>query len=194
MSIGFAAPLSAILFAHGADHFYTGMHTFITGIPRETATTRLLTTTKIPTDVAHIIDFSIGTAAIAGTAKAVLNASRTGFLKLSLPEKTLTGANNTITKTSSRNRFIPDSVATGSHSVFRRDPVTGRVTHYETFRPQTNSFDPKPWESVIRFDYSGREGVSHFNKVLDNWVYEPHVHDPLSLGGIRPAEACEIPK
>lgn len=54
-----------------------------------------------------------------------------------------------------RNRFKPDTRAEGAHSVFRRDPMTGRVTHYETFRPQTNPYDPKPWESVLRFDAIG---------------------------------------
>jgi hypothetical protein len=40
-----------------------------------------------------------------------------------------------------------------------------------------NHRNPNPWESLKRFDYSGRPDQYHFNKVLDKPVYEPHVHD-----------------
>ena len=91
-----------------------------------------------------------------------------------------------------RNRFKPDTLAEGAHSVFRRDPVTGRVTHYETFRQQINPYDPKPWESVSRFD-NPFEPHYHFNKVLKERIYTPHVHDPYHPGGIRRAKPWEIP-
>ena len=39
-----------------------------------------------------------------------------------------------------------------------------------------------------------RGDISHFNKVLKVEVFEPHVHDPHALGGIRPADYWEIPK
>jgi RHS repeat-associated protein len=90
-----------------------------------------------------------------------------------------------------RNRFKPDIRAEGAHSVFRRDPVTGQVSHYETFRPQTNPYDPKPWKSVLRFDAFGEE---HLNKALKQWISTPHVHDPYYPGGIRPAWPRELPK
>lgn len=34
----------------------------------------------------------------------------------------------------------------------------------------------------------------HFNKVLQKQIPTPHVHDPLTPGGIRPAELWEIPQ
>jgi hypothetical protein len=57
-----------------------------------------------------------------------------------------------VAKKAGRNRFVPDANATGAHTVFRKDPLTGKVTHYETFRPQTNSKNPSLWESVKRYD------------------------------------------
>jgi hypothetical protein len=80
-----------------------------------------------------------------------------------------------------RNRFVPDVNAKGAHTVFRKDPITAKITHYETFVPQTNFRNPNPWESLKRFDNSGKFNQSHFNKILDKHVYEPHVHDPLFL-------------
>jgi hypothetical protein len=44
--------------------------------------------------------------------------------------------------------------------------ITGRVSNYETFRLQTNPYDPKPWETVKRFD-SSIHFHSHFNKYFD---------------------------
>jgi len=75
--------------------------------------------------------------------------------------------------------------------VFRRDPITGRVNHYEPFRPQTNPYDPKPWESMLRFDLMGR---AHTNKYFKSKISTPHIHGPHSPGGIRPAWPDEIPK
>lgn len=68
------------------------------------------------------------------------------------------------------------------------------VTHYETFRPQTNPLDPKPWESVKRFDGIGGVDDRHYNKFLKQYIETPHIHDPLSPGGIRYPELWEIPK
>lgn len=93
-----------------------------------------------------------------------------------------------------RNRFRPDAIAEGAHSVFRKDPLTNRITKYETFIPQTNPKNPCPWESLKRFDNTGKINQSHYNKVLKVEVFEPHVHDPLFSGGIRPAYPWEIPK
>ena len=93
----------------------------------------------------------------------------------------------------SRKRFAPDVNATGAHTVFRRDPVTGRVTHYETYKPQTNPFNPKPWESVLRFDGISTNTEGHFNKILRQYIPEPHIHEPRFPGGIRPANPWEIP-
>ena len=101
----------------------------------------------------------------------------------------------TCTKTGRhRNHFEPDSKATGAHSVWRQDPALGdKLTHYETFQPQTNPRNPNPWESVKRFDGVGvRKG--HHNKALNERIPEPHVHDPKCPGGIRKPELWEFPK
>jgi hypothetical protein len=77
-------------------------------------------------------------------------------------------------KNGTRQRFRPDKKASGAHSVFRREPITGKVSHYETYRPQTNPKDPKPWESILRYDGIGKQ---HLNKILDRCIKTPHVHD-----------------
>lgn len=99
--------------------------------------------------------------------------------------------NTTSTLKGSRNHLKPNAQAEGAHSVFRRDPVTGKVSHYETFRPQINPYDPKPWESIMRFDAFGKQ---HLNKFYDQWIGTPHVHDPYYPGGIRPSHPWEMPK
>jgi len=126
--------------------------------------------------------------------------SSTPFL---LPKNNLSGNTATATrnietiavketaKKASRNHFTPDINATGAHTVFRRDPITNKVTHYETYRPQTNPFDPKPWESVKRFDGVGSD--PHFNKITRENIGAPHVHDPSAPGGLRPPQPWEIP-
>ncbi|MGE5196045.1 MAG: hypothetical protein ACM3JI_01790, partial [Anaerolineae bacterium] len=98
-----------------------------------------------------------------------------------------------ITVKSSRNRFIPDVNATGTRSVFRRDPITGRVTHYETYRPQINPYDPKLWESVKRFDGNLHHPHQHYNKTTKRDIATPHIHDPFASGGIRIPKSWEIP-
>lgn len=96
-------------------------------------------------------------------------------------------------KTTRRKHFVPNLKATGMHTVFSRNGSTNRITHYETFRPQTNPRNPNLWESVIRFDFSGKLNQSHYNKFFDIDIYEPHVHDPIFPGKIRPAFDWEIP-
>ena len=79
-----------------------------------------------------VFGFIIGS--MGGTA-ALWAAQLASFPKFLLPQKTLTGKyndyNSTLAKlgstSSSRNRLAPNLQATGSHSVFRRDPVSGRV-------------------------------------------------------------------
>ena len=93
-----------------------------------------------------------------------------------------------------KNRFVPDPAATTAHSRFRYDPPSSKISHYETFQPQTNPFDPKPWESVKRFDNLTGNHHSHFNKVLKQEIFEPHVHDPTYPGGVRHPFFWEIPK
>jgi RHS repeat-associated protein len=89
-----------------------------------------------------------------------------------------------------KNKLVPDPDAEGAHSVFRTDPQTGEITHYETFEPQTNPQDPNPWQSTKRYDATGG---SHFNKVTGQDVPTPHVHDPATPGGVRPPNPDEVP-
>ena len=74
--------------------------------------------------------------------------------------------------------------------MFRRDGTTGRVSHYETKIPQTNPRNPTPWQVEKRFD---GQGPSDFNKATQQHVPTPHVHDPATPGGVRPASADELP-
>jgi RHS repeat-associated protein len=84
-----------------------------------------------------------------------------------------------------------EEIAEGAHTVFRREAGdTGRVSHYETLIPQTNSRNPAPWESVKRFDATGK---GHFNKATQEVVPTPHVHDPTAPGGVREPSPDEIP-
>ena len=92
-----------------------------------------------------------------------------------------------------RTRFVPDINAYGAHTVFRRDKLTGRINHYETFVPQANFRNPNPWETLKRFDNSGKMDAFHYNKILKKKIYEPHVHMDSCPGGVRSAEIWEIP-
>lgn len=57
---------------------------------------------------------------------------------------------------------------------------------------QQGRYDPRKWESVKRYDGPGSD--PHYNKVLEQYVETPHVHEPCSPGGVRPALPGEIPK
>lgn len=88
------------------------------------------------------------------------------------------------------NRLEPNLDASGPHTTFKRDPVTGKIMGYETYTPQTNHQNPNPWQSQGRFDL---QGLPHFNKATGEYVPTPHVHDPTVPGGVRPAIPGEIP-
>lgn len=93
-----------------------------------------------------------------------------------------------------RNRLQPDSTAEGDHSTFRPGP-DGTTEHYETWRDKgssRHSNDPNRWESEKRFDRTGEN--PHFNKATREDVGFPHVHDPKTPGGVRPAEGFEVPR
>jgi len=98
-----------------------------------------------------------------------------------------------------RDHLAPDIRAVGGHSVFKRNPITNKITHYETYIPQTNPRDPKPWEFVKRYDCApvipGEPIPTHYNKVLKKHFAEPHIHDPLYPGGVRDIDVLlqEIP-
>lgn len=55
-----------------------------------------------------------------------------------------------------------------------------------------NDLIPNPWES-IRYDGNLDHPHSHYNKVTEQDIPIPHVHDPYTPGGIRTAKPLEIP-
>ena len=87
------------------------------------------------------------------------------------------------------NHLIPNPTAIGAHTTLRIDPVTGRITHYQTWTP--NPMNPTGFDSVIRVDLVGR---ADFNKVTGVIVQTPHVHGRLIPGRVRPAFPWEIPR
>lgn len=90
-------------------------------------------------------------------------------------------------------RMKPDILAEGDHTVIKRNLETGKISHYETFIPQTNPRNPNSWESIKRYDGETKDG-RHYNKVLKEYVNTPHIHDPYAPGGVRIPEVWEIPK
>ena len=87
-----------------------------------------------------------------------------------------------------KNNLRPDPNATGAHSTFKRDPVTGKITNYATYR--VNPKNPTGFDEVIRYD---GVGSPHRNKVTGEELM-PHVHDKKAIGGLRGPEKWEIPK
>jgi hypothetical protein len=83
----------------------------------------------------------------------------------------------------------PDPSASGAHTTFRRDPTTGNITHYETWKP--NPQNPSGFDSAKSFHGTGNP---HFNKVLGRDVNAPHVHDRLTPGGLREPLPWENPR
>ena len=175
----------------GTDNVLTGGYELITGRPTNSVTYQLLELSGLPPKWAGFTEGVVNIYAVTKTIALELAESLKPIL--TLPPKAPVSVGSQVvetTKKTSRNRFTPDINTTGPHTVFRRDPVTGKVTHYETYKPQTNPLDPKPWESVVRFDGVGK---GHTNKILQELVETPHVHDPLYPGGIRTPYAWEIP-
>jgi hypothetical protein len=101
-------------------------------------------------------------------------------------------ANKVLTLYSSRgkNKLEPDPSAQGNpHTRVKRDPVTGEVTNYETYK--NNPYHPKGLE--LEKGYDGK-GKPHYNKKTGEEVDTPHIHDPNTPGGVRKPEIDEIPK
>lgn len=86
------------------------------------------------------------------------------------------------------NKLKPDPGAIGEHSVFKRDPITGKVTNYETYG-QSDPRNPNPWERKIRYDGTG---TPHTNPLTGERLL-PHVHDKSVPGGVREPFPEEIP-
>lgn len=90
------------------------------------------------------------------------------------------------------NKLLPHPEAQGSHTSFKRDPTTGKISAYETYSPQSNPRNPNPWQFEKRVDTQYSKPHEHFNKTTQQDVPTPHVHDPLTPGGVRPAEPWEL--
>jgi len=88
----------------------------------------------------------------------------------------------------SANKLKPDGSAGGAHSVFKRDPNTGKITNYKTYNP--NPKNPTGYDENIGYDGVGR---THINKVTGESLI-PHVHDKAIPGGVRIPYPHEIPK
>ena len=91
-----------------------------------------------------------------------------------------------------RKRLKPNPNATGAHTAIKRDPDTGKVTHYETYKPQIDPRNPNQWESEKRYDGQGKGDQ---NKSFKEKIETPHVHDPNYPGGVRyPGRPWEVPQ
>lgn len=88
-----------------------------------------------------------------------------------------------------QNDLRPDPKAIGPHSTFKRDPATGRITNYETYRPQTNPNNLNPWERILRYDGIGKP---HPDTATKQYIL-PHIHDYINKI-VRAAFGIEIPK
>ncbi|MBF5058597.1 RHS repeat-associated core domain-containing protein [Candidatus Neptunochlamydia vexilliferae] len=189
---GLAAPAGFFVIAHGLDYFITGVRAVISGEFEDTVTTQLLQKTSLSHNMATNIDNGISLIGSMGSMALIRRASQLSFPAFKLPDKTLTSSLSKELphrKIGRRNRFVPNPKAKGPHTVFRTDLSSRRVTHYETFHPQTNPYDPKPWESLKRYDGIGK---SHRNKILKMDINTPHIHDPQYPGGIRYPKDWEL--
>jgi hypothetical protein len=69
------------------------------------------------------------------------------------------------------NKLKSDPAVKGSsHSTFKTDPNTKKVTNYETY--EYNPKNPNGVEKVKRYDGTGER---HFNKYTKEYVNTPHV-------------------
>ena len=88
------------------------------------------------------------------------------------------------------NNLKSDPAAEGSsHSTFKTDTKTGKITNYETY--ESNPRNPNGVDKVKRYDGTGD---SHYNKKTGEDIVSPHVHDPSVPGGVRKPYPDEIPK
>ena len=87
-----------------------------------------------------------------------------------------------------KNKLAPDPNAQGEHTAFKRDPVTGKITNYATYK--SNPRNPHGYDLVIAYD---GVGTPHHNKVTGEDLM-PHVHDKKAPGGVRKPFSFEIPK
>ena len=86
-----------------------------------------------------------------------------------------------------RNKINPNKNADKKHVMFIKDYDTGKITNYKVYNP--NPENPCGYDEEIRYD---AVGIS-YNKVTDEVIKAPHVHDPSTPGGVREADEDESP-
>jgi RHS repeat-associated protein len=70
------------------------------------------------------------------------------------------------------NKLKPNLSAKGAHSVYKRG-ANGKITNYETYKPQTNRNNPHAWIKIKRYD---GVGAPHYDKKRKISFTVPHVH------------------
>jgi len=86
-----------------------------------------------------------------------------------------------------RNKINPNKNVDKKHVMFIKDYDTGKITNYKVYNP--NPENPCGYDEEIRYD---AVGIS-YNKVTDEIIKAPHVHDLSTPGGVRKADDDEIP-
>lgn len=98
------------------------------------------------------------------------------------------GSQAPVTTGRGKNNIKPDTNAQGAHSVYKRNPQTGEITNYKTYKP--NPKNPTGFDEVIGYD---GVGTPHKNPVTGEDLL-PHVHDKSVPGKVRIPTPDEIPK
>ncbi len=99
------------------------------------------------------------------------------------------GGSETVVNTGrGKNKIKPDTNAQGAHSVYKRDPNTGEITNYKTYKP--NPQNPSGFDEVIGYD---GVGAPHKNPITGEDLL-PHIHDKSVPGKVRKPTPDEIPK
>ncbi len=188
---GLAAPVGWPVFAHGLDQFVAGMNTAITGRETATITEHLLQTAGMSPQSASITNDLLSVVGTVGASSIIQGSRFQACSRFQLPNEFSSFTNFGKQNKVLRKRFSPDEFADGGHSVFRKNPITGKTEKYQTYWPQSNPRNPNPWELGVRFDGSSHYH-KHFNKVTDKWIETPHVHDPFFPGGVRYPQRWEV--
>jgi hypothetical protein len=85
-------------------------------------------------------------------------------------------------------KLKPSLEATGDHTSFLED-IFGRIQKYATYIK--NTLNPTGFDEIKHVDLLGDE---HYNKVTCEFISTPHVHEKITVGGVRIANDDEIPK
>lgn len=86
------------------------------------------------------------------------------------------------------NKLKPDNQAEDDHTTFLEDLI-GRILKYATY--MKNKLNPKGFDEIKRVDLYGG---THYNKVTEENIPTPHVHESNVPGEIRNANDNEIPR